>query len=37
MREYLEIVTSVVRTGTVSFDGETLHAHGGVNVPGADP
>jgi 5,10-methylenetetrahydromethanopterin reductase len=37
MREYLEIVSSLVRTGSVSFDGETMHAHGAVQVTGAEP
>jgi len=37
MREYLEIVTSIVNTGSVSFDGDTMHAHGGIQVPGAEP
>ena len=37
MREYVEIVSSVVRTGAVSFDGETMHAHGGVRITGAEP
>ncbi|HZP31237.1 MAG TPA: TIGR03564 family F420-dependent LLM class oxidoreductase [Acidimicrobiia bacterium] len=37
MREYLEILTSLVRTGKVDFDGETMHAHGGLNAAGAEP
>jgi F420-dependent oxidoreductase-like protein len=37
MREYLEILDSMVRTGAVDFDGETLHAHGAFRVQGAEP
>ena len=37
MREYLEILTSLVHTGKVDFEGETMSAHGAVNVPGAEP
>ncbi len=37
MREYVEIVSSLLRTGSVSFDGETMHAHGALQVAGAEP
>jgi F420-dependent oxidoreductase-like protein len=37
MREYLEIVNSIVHTGAVDFDGETLHAHGGFRIQDAQP
>ena len=37
MREYLEIVTSVLQAGRVDFDGETMSAHGGINASGAEP
>jgi F420-dependent oxidoreductase-like protein len=37
MREYLEVVNALVHTGTVDFDGETVHAHGAFRVQGAEP
>ncbi|MFN8036664.1 MAG: TIGR03564 family F420-dependent LLM class oxidoreductase [Acidimicrobiia bacterium] len=37
LREYLSILGPLVRDGAVSFDGETLHAHGAVTVEGASP
>jgi 5,10-methylenetetrahydromethanopterin reductase len=37
MREYLLILAPLVRGGAVDYDGETLHAHGGVNVAEALP
>lgn len=37
MREYLAILNGLVHDGQVSFDGETLHAHGAVDVKGATP
>jgi 5,10-methylenetetrahydromethanopterin reductase len=37
MREYVEIVSSMLQTGSVNFDGETMRAHGGVQVAGAEP
>jgi F420-dependent oxidoreductase-like protein len=37
MREYLEVVNSLVQTGKVDFDGESLHAHGALRVQGASP
>jgi len=37
MREYLSILAPLIREGSVSFDGETLSAHGAVGVPGSTP
>lgn len=37
MREYLEILTALVRVGTISFAGETLTARGTLSVTGATP
>jgi 5,10-methylenetetrahydromethanopterin reductase len=37
MREYLLILAPLVRGGAVDYDGETLHAHGGVKVVDAPP
>ncbi len=37
MREYLEILVPLVRTGGVSFAGETLSGHVGLDVKGATP
>jgi len=37
MREYLEILVPLVRTGSVSCDGETLTAHMALDVKGATP
>ncbi len=37
MREYLTVLTSLVRTGAVSFSGETVTANGGINIPGYEP
>jgi F420-dependent oxidoreductase-like protein len=37
MREYLLILAPLIRGGAVDYDGETLHAHGGVNVAEAAP
>jgi len=37
MREYLEILVPLVRSGSVSFAGETLTGHVGLDVKGATP
>jgi 5,10-methylenetetrahydromethanopterin reductase len=37
MREYLSILAPLIRGGAVDYDGETLHAHGAVNVADATP
>jgi 5,10-methylenetetrahydromethanopterin reductase len=37
MREYLSILAPLVRTGTAEYDGDTLHAHGALNIAGATP
>jgi 5,10-methylenetetrahydromethanopterin reductase len=37
MREYLSILVPLVNGKGADFDGETLHAHGSVSVPGATP
>jgi 5,10-methylenetetrahydromethanopterin reductase len=37
MREYLEILLPLVHRGSVSFTGETLSAHGALQIPGATP
>lgn len=37
MREYLSVLMPLVHGAAASFTGETLTAHGSVNVPGADP
>jgi F420-dependent oxidoreductase-like protein len=37
MREYLEILAPLVRTGSVSFTGETLTGNAAVDVKGATP
>ena len=37
MTEYLEILMPLVHERSVSFDGETLHAHGGLAVEDAPP
>ncbi|MCL4865622.1 MAG: TIGR03564 family F420-dependent LLM class oxidoreductase [Gemmatimonadales bacterium] len=36
-REYLTILTSVIRTGSVSFQGEMLSGQGGIDLPGHEP
>ncbi|MBM3674566.1 MAG: TIGR03564 family F420-dependent LLM class oxidoreductase [Actinobacteria bacterium] len=36
MREYLSILMPLLRDESADFDGETLHAHVGVTVPGAE-
>lgn len=37
MREYLSILAPLVRTGAAEYDGETLHAHGTLNIADAPP
>ncbi len=37
MREYLAILVPLVQTGAVSFSGETLTGHAGVDIKGASP
>ena len=37
MREYLSILMPLVHGGPADYDGETLHAHGAVNVADATP
>jgi 5,10-methylenetetrahydromethanopterin reductase len=37
MREYLEILLPLIHKGSVSFQGETLSANGGLQIPGATP
>lgn len=37
MREYLEVLLPALRQETVNVDGDTLHAHAGLKVPGASP
>ena len=37
MREYLSILMPLLHGKPADFDGETLHAHGSVDVPGATP
>jgi F420-dependent oxidoreductase-like protein len=37
LREYLEVLVPLVRGEAVSFDGETVHAHIGLEVKGATP
>jgi len=37
MREYLEILLPLIQKGSVSFQGETLSANGGLQIPGATP
>lgn len=37
MREYLEILLPLIEKGSVSFQGETLSANGGLQIPGATP
>ena len=37
MREYLEILLPLIQKGSVSFQGETLSANGGLQIPGAAP
>ncbi len=37
MREYLEILVPLVQTGSVSYAGETLTGHVGLDVKGATP
>jgi 5,10-methylenetetrahydromethanopterin reductase len=37
MREYLSILVPLIRTGSVSFTGETLGANATIDVPGATP
>lgn len=37
MREYLEVLLPALRQESVNLDGETLRAHGTLNIPGALP
>jgi 5,10-methylenetetrahydromethanopterin reductase len=37
MREYLSILVPLIRTGSVSFSGETLSANATISVPGSTP
>ena len=37
MREYLSILAPLVRTGAAEYDGDTLHAHGALNISDAPP
>ena len=37
MREYLLILAPLIRGGAADYDGETLHAHGGVKIADAPP
>jgi F420-dependent oxidoreductase-like protein len=37
MREYLEILCPLIRTGTVAFQGETLSTNASISVPGSTP
>ena len=37
MREYLSILAPLVRTGAAEYDGETLHAHGTLDIADAPP
>jgi 5,10-methylenetetrahydromethanopterin reductase len=37
MREYLEVLLPALRQETVNVDGETLHAHAGITIPGGTP
>jgi 5,10-methylenetetrahydromethanopterin reductase len=37
MREYLEILLPLIQKGSVSFQGETLSANGGLQIQGATP
>jgi 5,10-methylenetetrahydromethanopterin reductase len=37
MREYLEILMPIVRSGTASFTGETVSGHAGIDVQGSSP
>ncbi len=37
MREYLSILMPLLRGEPADFDGDTLHAHASVSVPGATP
>ena len=37
MREYLEVLLPLIEKGSVSFQGETLSANGGLQIPGATP
>ncbi len=37
MREYLSILVPLIRTGSVSFTGETLSANATIDVPGSSP
>lgn len=37
MREYLDVLLPALRQETVNVDGDTLHAHAGLRIPGAIP
>jgi F420-dependent oxidoreductase-like protein len=37
MREYLQVLNGLLRTGEVAFDGETVTAHGSLTIPLPEP